>query len=62
MLTNTAPIAAYRGAGRPEAIYLIERLFDAAARKLGLDPIEIRRRNLIKPGADALHQCHGAGL
>jgi carbon-monoxide dehydrogenase large subunit len=49
VLTHTAPTGAYRGAGRPEAIYLIERLFDAAARKLNLDPIEIRRRNLIKP-------------
>ena len=49
VLTNTAPTAAYRGAGRPEAIYLIERLFDAAAYQLGLDPIEIRRRNLIAP-------------
>src|SRR3954468_22367636 len=49
VLTNTAPTAAYRGAGRPEAIYLIERLFDAAARKLNLDPAEIRRRNLIRP-------------
>ena len=49
VLTNTAPTAAYRGAGRPEAIYLIERLFDAAAHKLGMDAIEIRRRNLIAP-------------
>jgi carbon-monoxide dehydrogenase large subunit len=49
VLTNTTPTGAYRGAGRPEAIYLIERLFDAAARKLGLDPAEIRRRNLIAP-------------
>ncbi|WP_428534812.1 xanthine dehydrogenase family protein molybdopterin-binding subunit [Rhodopila sp.] len=49
VLTHTAPTAAYRGAGRPEAIYLIERLFDAAASKLGLDPAEIRRRNLIQP-------------
>ena len=49
VLTNTAPTAAYRGAGRPEAIYIIERLFDAAARQLGLDPTEIRRRNLIRP-------------
>src|SRR5262249_55800353 len=40
VLTNTTPVGAYRGAGRPEAIYLIERLFDAAARKLGLDPVE----------------------
>lgn len=49
VLTHTAPTAAYRGAGRPEAIYLIERLFDAAAYQLGIDPIEIRRRNLIAP-------------
>jgi aerobic carbon-monoxide dehydrogenase large subunit len=49
VLTNTAPTSAYRGAGRPEAIYLIERLFDVAAQRLGLDPAEIRRRNLIAP-------------
>jgi carbon-monoxide dehydrogenase large subunit len=45
--TNTVPIDAYRGAGKPEANYLIERLVDAAARRLHLDPIEIRRRNAI---------------
>ena len=44
MLTNTTPTGAYRGAGRPEAIYLIERLMDAAARKLKMDPAELRRR------------------
>jgi carbon-monoxide dehydrogenase large subunit len=49
VLTNTMPTAAYRGAGRPEAIYIIERLMDEAARKLGLDPAELRRRNLIRP-------------
>ncbi|HTZ79416.1 MAG TPA: xanthine dehydrogenase family protein molybdopterin-binding subunit [Stellaceae bacterium] len=49
VLTNTAPTGAYRGAGRPEAIYLIERMMDAAARQLGLDPADIRRRNLVKP-------------
>jgi aerobic carbon-monoxide dehydrogenase large subunit len=49
VLTHTAPTGAYRGAGRPEAIFLIERLLDVAARKLGLDPAEIRRRNLIAP-------------
>lgn len=47
--TNKTPIAAYRGAGRPEAIFLIERLIDLAARKLGLDPTEMRRRNLVPP-------------
>lgn len=49
VFTNTAPVDAYRGAGRPEATYLIETLIDAAARELGLDPIELRRRNLIQP-------------
>ena len=49
VLTHTAPTAAYRGAGRPEAIYIIERLMDAAARKLAMDPAELRQRNLIRP-------------
>ncbi len=49
VLTNTAPTGAYRGAGRPEAIYIIERLMDAAARQTGIDPVELRRRNLIRP-------------
>jgi len=47
MLTNTAPVDAYRGAGRPEATFLLERLMDRAARQLGQDPAEVRRRNLI---------------
>ncbi|HZS83785.1 MAG TPA: xanthine dehydrogenase family protein molybdopterin-binding subunit [Stellaceae bacterium] len=45
--TNTVPIDAYRGAGKPEANYLIERLIDRAAAALGRDPVELRRRNLI---------------
>ena len=49
VLTNTTPTGAYRGAGRPEAIYLTERLMDAAARKLQMDPAELRRRNMIRP-------------
>ncbi|MGH8796796.1 MAG: xanthine dehydrogenase family protein molybdopterin-binding subunit, partial [Caldimonas sp.] len=49
VLTNQAPTGAYRGAGRPEAIYITERLFDAAARELKLDPAELRRRNMIRP-------------
>ena len=49
VLTNTAPTGAYRGAGRPEAIYNIERLIDEAARATGVDRIELRRRNFIKP-------------
>ncbi|MGH7277079.1 MAG: xanthine dehydrogenase family protein molybdopterin-binding subunit [Candidatus Rokuibacteriota bacterium] len=47
MLTNTAPVDAYRGAGRPEATFLLERLMDRAARDLKVDPAELRRRNLI---------------
>src|SRR5206468_4943707 len=50
-LTNTVPVDAYRGAGRPEAIYLLERVVDAAARELGLAPDELRRRNFIPPSA-----------
>jgi carbon-monoxide dehydrogenase large subunit len=49
VMTNTAPAGAYRGAGRPEAIYIIERLMDAAARRLGIDPAELRLRNMIRP-------------
>jgi carbon-monoxide dehydrogenase large subunit len=48
VFTNTMPTDAYRGAGRPEATYLIERTLDLVARKLDLDPVEIRRRNFIK--------------
>ncbi|MGE5145152.1 MAG: xanthine dehydrogenase family protein molybdopterin-binding subunit, partial [Candidatus Eiseniibacteriota bacterium] len=51
VLTNTAPVDAYRGAGRPEASYLIERLVDVAARETGLGPAEFRRRNFIPPSA-----------
>jgi len=49
VMTNRGPTGAYRGAGRPEAIYITERLFDAAAREMKLDPAELRRRNLIRP-------------
>jgi carbon-monoxide dehydrogenase large subunit len=49
MFTHTVPVDAYRGAGRPEASFLLERLIDKAARETGADPIELRRRNFIKP-------------
>jgi carbon-monoxide dehydrogenase large subunit len=49
VLTHTAPVGAYRGAGRPEAIYIIERLMEAAARKMGIDQGELRLRNMIAP-------------
>jgi carbon-monoxide dehydrogenase large subunit len=49
--TNTVPVDAYRGAGRPEAAYVIERLVDHAAREVGIAPDSLRRRNFIKPAA-----------
>jgi carbon-monoxide dehydrogenase large subunit len=51
VFTNTVPVDAYRGAGRPEAAYVVERLVDAAARKLGMAPDAIRRKNFIPPKA-----------
>ena len=51
VFTNTMTNAPYRGAGRPEATYVIERLIDIAAHNLGLDPFELRRRNLVPPSA-----------
>ena len=49
VFTNTVPVDAYRGAGRPETTYLLERLVDVAAKELGMDRVEIRRRNFIRP-------------
>ena len=49
MFTHTSPVGAYRGAGRPEANYFMERLIDTAAREMGLDSLELRRRNHIRP-------------
>jgi len=51
VFTNTAPTVPYRGAGRPEAVYIMERLVDQAARELGLDRAELRKRNFIAPTA-----------
>lgn len=48
VFTNTAPVDAYRGAGRPEATYVVERLVETAARELGTDPAELRRKNFIR--------------
>jgi carbon-monoxide dehydrogenase large subunit len=65
VMTNIAPLGAYRGAGRPESIYIIERLMDAAARQMGLDAAEIRRRNLISPAQmpyrNAMGQTYDSG-
>jgi carbon-monoxide dehydrogenase large subunit len=58
--TNTMATDAYRGAGRPEAAYNIERVMDAVAAKLGLDRVEVRRRNLIPAGAFPYHAPTGA--
>jgi carbon-monoxide dehydrogenase large subunit len=51
VLTNTVPVDAYRGAGRPESNYVVERLIDAAARELGIDRVEIRKRNMVPSSA-----------
>ena len=51
VFTNTAPTVPYRGAGRPEAVYIMERLVDQAARETRIDPAELRRKNLIRPDA-----------
>jgi aerobic carbon-monoxide dehydrogenase large subunit len=50
--TNATPVEAYRGAGRPEATFLLERLIDRLADEIGVDPVEVRRRNLIPPFTD----------
>jgi aerobic carbon-monoxide dehydrogenase large subunit len=50
VVTNTVPVDAYRGYGRPEGAYIAERTIDAVARHLGLDQIEVRRRNFVQPG------------
>jgi carbon-monoxide dehydrogenase large subunit len=51
VLTNTVPVDAYRGAGRPESNYLVERLIDAAAKEIGVDRIELRKRNMVAQSA-----------
>ncbi len=65
VMTNTVPVDAYRGAGRPEAAYLLERFVDHVARETGLSPDEIRARNLIKPSqipyATALGDTYDSG-
>jgi carbon-monoxide dehydrogenase large subunit len=60
VVTNATPVAPYRGAGRPEAAALIERAMDLVAAELGLDPIEVRRRNLIEPGDEPYTTASGA--
>jgi carbon-monoxide dehydrogenase large subunit len=65
ILSHMPPTGAYRGAGRPESIYIIERLMDAAAREMAIDPAELRRRNMISPGQmpyrNALGQTYDSG-
>jgi len=51
VFTNTAPTVPYRGAGRPEAVYIMERLVGQAAREMNIDPAELRKKNLIRPDA-----------
>ena len=57
--TNKPPTGAYRGAGRPEATYMLERAMDQIARELGMDPAEVRRKNFIDPGAFPYHTVTG---
>jgi carbon-monoxide dehydrogenase large subunit len=61
--TNTAPVDAYRGAGRPEATYVVERIIETAARELKMDPAEFRRRNFIQsfPHQTPVIMCYDAG-
>ena len=65
VFTHTVPVDAYRGAGRPESNYVVERLIDAAAAEVGIDRVEIRRRNMVKPGAmpyvTAMNQTYDSG-
>ncbi|MFZ4410315.1 MAG: xanthine dehydrogenase family protein molybdopterin-binding subunit, partial [Paracraurococcus sp.] len=65
VLTNTVPVDAYRGAGRPESNYVVERLIDAAARELGIDRVEIRKRNMVAssamPYTSAMGQRYDSG-
>jgi carbon-monoxide dehydrogenase large subunit len=57
--TNGTPVDAYRGAGRPEAAYLLERLVDVFARRIGMDPVEVRRKNFIAPEQFPYTTCTG---
>jgi len=65
VMTHTAPVGAYRGAGRPEAVFIVERLMDAAARQIGMDPRSIRKVNYVKPAqmpyTNAVGQVYDSG-
>ena len=61
-ITNTTPVAAFRGAGRPEATVALERIIDLAAARLGIDPAELRRRNLLSPDDFPLTTPTGASM
>jgi len=63
VFTNTTPVDAYRGAGRPEATYVVERLVETAAREMKIDPLEIRRRNFIRefPYQTPVALCYDTG-
>jgi carbon-monoxide dehydrogenase large subunit len=59
VMTNATPTDAYRGAGRPEATFVIERLVDAYARRIGMDPAEVRRKNFLPPSEEAFPSIMG---
>jgi aerobic carbon-monoxide dehydrogenase large subunit len=60
VVTNTTPVAAYRGAGRPEAVAAIERAMDLYACEIGFDPVDVRRRNLVPPFSEPITTAMGA--
>ena len=62
VVTNTVPVGAYRGAGRPEAAQIIERMMDAYAAEIGMDPVEVRRKNYIAPEAYPYTNAMGTAM
>ena len=62
IVTNTTPTDAYRGAGRPEATYVVERIVDSYARRIGMDPVEVRRMNLQPPHDEARTSIMGLSV
>ena len=62
VMTNATPTDAYRGAGRPEATFVIERLVDAYARRIGMDPADVRRKNFLPPSAEAFGSIMGLSI
>ena len=62
VFTNTVPVDAYRGAGRPEATFQIERVIDKAAREMGIDPVELRPEEFRRKGPVPVCDTRGTGI